>query len=302
MWLKINYLKGRFIMEKIGFIGLGIMGLPMAKNLIDAGYQLTAFDVNEKALAQIIEYGAAKGQNSKDVSQKNNVVITMLPDSPQVKEVVLGKDGVMEGIGKGKVLIDMSSIAPLVSREIAKRLEEKEVEMLDAPVSGGQEKAEKGTLAIMVGGKQEVFERYKHILAIMGGTVTHVGDVGAGETTKLVNQVIVAINIAAVAEGLVLGKRAGVDPERIFDAIKGGLAGSQCMTDKAPRMFTGSYEPGFKIKLHIKDLNNVFETSKKLGIAMPLSSQVMEMMKVLFADNYEEADHGSLAVFYEKNE
>ena len=171
--------------------------------------------------------------------------------------------------------------------------------MLDAPVSGGQEKAQSGTLAIMVGGKEEIFKKCKVILEVMGKPVL-VGDIGAGETTKLVNQLIVAINIAAVAEGLILGKKAGVDPERIFEAIKGGLAGSQCLTDKAPRMFQGKYNPGFKMKLHVKDLNNVLETSRKFHTAMPLSAQVMEMMQTLLAEGYDELDHGSLALFYEK--
>jgi 2-hydroxy-3-oxopropionate reductase len=276
------------------------MGMPMAKNLIDAGYNLVVYDLNDEALNEIIAYGATRGNSLGDVAEKSEVILTMLPNSPDVKEVVLGKNGLIEGVKAGQVLIDMSSIAPLVSQEIARELEKKGVDMLDAPVSGGQEKAESGNLAFMVGGKQEVFDEYKDILDVMGGSVTLVGDIGAGETTKLVNQVIVAINIAAVAEGLVLGKRAGVDPEKIFNAIKGGLAGSQCLTDKAPRMLKGNYEPGFKMKLHVKDLNNVFETSKELHIAMPLTAQVMEMMQVLLGEDYMEIDHGGLALFYEK--
>jgi len=223
----------------------------------------------------------------------------MLPNSPHVKKAVLAKEGVINGVHAGQILIDMSSIAPLISQEIAKELNKKGVEMLDAPVSGGQEKAQLGTLAIMVGGKEEIFNQCKAILEVMGKPVL-VGNVGAGQTTKLVNQTIVAINIAAVAEGLVLGKKAGVDPERIFEAIKGGLAGSQCFTDKAPRMFKGNYDPGFRMKLHVKDLTNVLETSRELHTAMPLSAQVMEMMQTLIADGYTEADHGSLALFYEK--
>jgi len=287
-------------MKKIGFIGIGIMGMPMAKNLIDAGYSLVVYDLNNEALNEIISYGATKGSSPGDVAERSEVILTMLPNSPDVKKVVLGENGLIEGVKAGQVLIDMSSIAPLVSQEIARELEKKGVDMLDAPVSGGQEKAENGTLAFMVGGKQKVFDKYKEILDVMGGSVTLVGDIGAGETTKLVNQVIVAINIAAVAEGLVLGKRAGVDPEKIFNAIKGGLAGSQCLIDKAPRMLKGNYEPGFKMKLHVKDLNNVFETSKELHIAMPLTAQVMEMMQVLLSEDYMELDHGGLALFYEK--
>jgi len=286
-------------MQKIGFIGIGIMGKPMAKNLIDACYPIVAYDINKDALEEMVAYGADKSSSCQEVASQCDVIITMLPNSPDVKKVILGKEGVIKGVKKGQILIDMSSISPLVSQEIAKELYEKGAEMLDAPVSGGQEKAQSGTLAIMVGGKEEIFKKCKPILEVMGKPVL-VGEIGAGQTTKLVNQVIVAINIAAVAEGLLLGKKAGVDPQRIFEAIKGGLAGSQCLTDKAPRMFTGNYEPGFRMKLHVKDLNNVLETSRELHTAMPLTAQVMEMMQTLITDGHSEADHGGLALFYEK--
>ena len=286
-------------MKKIGFIGIGIMGKPMAKNLIDAGYNLIAYDIVEDVLNEIVKYGAEKGISPKNIAENSNIIITMLPNSPHVEEVVLGKNGVIEGAKKDQILIDMSSIAPLVSQKVARDLEKKEVEMLDAPVSGGQEKAKAGSLAIMVGGKKEVFEKCKNILNVMGKPVL-VGDIGAGETTKLVNQVIVAINIAAIAEALIMGKKAGVDPKNIFNAIKGGLAGSQCLIDKAPRMFTGNYEPGFRVKLHVKDLTNALETSRELHNAMPLSAQVMKMMQTLMANGHSEIDHGGLALFYEK--
>jgi len=287
-------------MKKVGFIGVGIMGKPMAKNLIDAGYDIIAYDIVEEALNEIVEYGAARGTSPKNIAENSDVILTMLPNSPQVEEVVLGENGVIKGVKKSQILIDMSSIDPLVSQEVAKELEKKGVKMLDAPVSGGQEKAESGTLAFMVGGKKEVFEECKEILEVMGGSVTLVGDIGAGEITKLVNQVIVAINIAAVAEALIMGKKAGVDPEKIYNAIREGLAASKCLEDKAPRMFEGNYDPGFKMKLHVKDLTNVFKISRELHTAMPLTAQVMEMMKVLIADGYDEIDHGGLALFYEK--
>ena len=287
-------------MKKIGFIGVGIMGKPMAKNLIDAGYELVVYDIVEKALNEVVEHGAERGTSPKDIAEKSDIIITMLPNSPDVKKVVLGENGVIAGVKKGQILIDMSSIAPLVSREVATELTKKGVEMLDAPVSGGQEKAEAGTLAIMVGGKKEIFEKCKGILDVMGGSVTLVGDIGAGQTTKLANQIIVAINIAAVAEALIMGKKAGVNPEAIFNAIRGGLAGSQCLEDKAPRMFEGRYDPGFRIRLHVKDLTNVLETSRELHTAMPLTSQVMEMMQVLVAEGHDDADHGGLALYYEK--
>ncbi|HUV06525.1 MAG TPA: 2-hydroxy-3-oxopropionate reductase [Spirochaetia bacterium] len=287
-------------MKKLGFIGVGIMGKPMAKNLIDGGYTIIACDLNKDALDEVVEHGAERGSSPKQVAENCDIILTMLPNSPDVRAVVLGKNGVIEGVRKGQILIDMSSIAPLVSIEVAGELAKKGVEMLDAPVSGGQEKAAAGTLAFMVGGKQSVFDECKPILDVMGGSVTLVGDIGAGETTKLVNQVIVAINIAAVAEGLMLGKKAGVDPERIFNAIKGGLAGSQCLTDKAPRMLDGRYDPGFKMKLHVKDLTNVLETSRELHASMPLASSVMEMMQALLNEGKTEEDHGALALFYEK--
>ena len=287
-------------MKKIGFIGVGIMGKPMAKNLIDAGYDLVAYDINKEALNEVVDYGAERGTSPKNVAENSDIIITMLPNSPDVKKVVLGENGVIEGVREGQILIDMSSIAPLVSQEVAEELGKKRVEMLDAPVSGGQEKAEAGTLAIMVGGRKEVFEECKEILGVMGGSVTLVGSVGAGQTTKLANQIIVAINIAAVAEALIMGKRAGADPEAIFNAIRRGLAASQCLEDKAPRMFEGRYDPGFRMKLHVKDLTNVLETSRELHTAMPLTAQVMEMMQVLIAEGHDDIDHGGLALYYEK--
>jgi 2-hydroxy-3-oxopropionate reductase len=287
-------------MKKIGFIGVGIMGKPMAKNLIDAGYRLIAYDIAETPLNEVVEHGAEKGTSPKNVAENSDIVITMLPNSPDVRKAVLGENGVIGGVRKGQILIDMSSIAPLVSQEVAGELNKKGVETLDAPVSGGQEKAEAGTLAIMVGGKKDVFEECKEILDVMGGSVTLVGDIGAGQTTKLANQIIVAVNIATVAEALIMGKKAGVDPEAIFNAIKGGLAASQCLNDKAPRMFEGRYDPGFRIRLHVKDLTNVLETSRELHMAMPLTAQVMEMMQVLVAEGHDDADHGGLALYYEK--
>lgn len=276
------------------------MGNPMARNLLKAGYKQIAYDIDADALNIVVNAGAERASSIKEVVENCEIILTMLPNSPDVETVVLGDGGVIESVKKGQILVDMSSIAPLVSQKVAKKLAAKGVEMLDAPVSGGQEKAEAGTLAFMVGGKQVVFDECKEMLDVMGGSVTLVGDIGAGETTKLVNQVIVAVNIAIVAEGLMLGKKAGVDPEKIFNAIKGGLAGSQCLVDKAPRMFEAKYDPGFKMKLHVKDLTNALETSRAVHTAMPLSSTVMEMMQSLLAEGKTEEDHGALALFYEK--
>jgi 2-hydroxy-3-oxopropionate reductase len=223
----------------------------------------------------------------------------MLPNSPHVREAVIGKGGIAESARKGLIVIDMSSIAPLVSRELCGILEERGADMLDAPVSGGQEKAEKGTLAIMVGGREAIYGQVRDILDLMGKS-NYIGSSGAGQITKLVNQTIVGINIAAVAEGMSLAQKAGVDPERVFNAIRGGLAGSQCLEDKAPRMFEGRYNPGFRVNLHIKDLGNVQETSQRLHLSMPLVASVMEMLQNLASDGHEALDHGALGLFYEK--
>lgn len=283
---------------RIGFIGLGIMGKPMAKNLLKAGKTVIVFDISKDSVEELVRSGADSARSSKEVAACSDVVITMLPNSPHVRSALCGEDGVLEGLNPGTVVVDMSSIAPGTSRELSVLVEEKGGEMLDAPVSGGQEKAEKGTLAIMVGGKEPVYEKVKDILDIMGKS-NYVGGIGAGQVTKLVNQTIVAVNIAAVAEGMSFAKKAGVDPEKVFQAIRGGLAGSQCMEDKAPRMFEERYAPGFRINLHVKDLNNVLETSRDLHISMPLASQVMEMMQNLMARDCGGLDHGSLGRYYE---
>ncbi|MDR1622922.1 MAG: 2-hydroxy-3-oxopropionate reductase [Synergistaceae bacterium] len=288
-------------MSKIGFIGLGIMGKPMAKNLVRAGHQLVVFDVVETAVQTLVSDGASRAASPREIAeQSDDFIVTMLPNSPHVREVVAGKNGLLEGVRRGQTLIDMSSIAPLVSRELNALLAEKGVDMLDAPVSGGQEKAEKGTLAIMVGGREAAFDKARPVLEKMGASVIRVGESGAGQITKLVNQTIVAVNIAAAAEGMSLAEKAGVDPRRVFDAIRKGLAGSQCLEDKAPRMFEGRYEPGFRVGLHIKDLNNILETGHALHNAMPLSAQVMEMMQNLANNGYEALDHGALGLYYEK--
>ena len=287
-------------MKKIGFIGLGIMGKPMAKNLVKAGYDLTVFDINNAAVEELVAIGAAKGSSSKDVASKTEIILTMLPNSPHVKEVVLGKDGVVEGVKQGSVLVDMSSIAPLVSQEVSEALAKAGVKMLDAPVSGGEPKAVDGTLAFMVGGPEDVFNEMNAILSVMGGSVTHVGEIGSGNTTKLANQIIVALNIAAMSEAMVLATKAGVDPEKVFNAIKGGLAGSTVLNAKMPLVLDGNFKPGFRIELHIKDLQNALDTAHELGVPVPLSSNVMETMQALKVDGHASDDHGGIIQFYEK--
>ena len=284
----------------IGFIGLGIMGKPMAKNLLKAGHTLVVYDILDAPVQELVLSGATAGSSPKDVASQTGLIITMLPNSPHVKEAVLGKDGVIEGAQPGSVLVDMSSIAPLASRQVAAELAKKGIEMLDAPVSGGEPKAIDGTLAIMVGGSSAVFENVKDVLLKMGASAVLCGDIGAGNVTKLANQVIVALNIAAMSEAFVLATKAGVDPERVFDAIKGGLAGSTVLNAKAPMVLNGNYKPGFRIELHIKDLQNALDTAHETTTPIPLTAQVMEMMQALKVDGKQTDDHGGLIQFYEK--
>ena len=286
-------------MKKIGFIGLGIMGKPMARNLLRAGYELTAYDVRPEPLREIVEAGARPGSSPAGVAAAAEVIITMLPNSPEVKEVVLGKGGVMEGAKPGAVVVDMSSIAPLASQEISARLAEKGVTMLDAPVSGGEPKAIEGTLAIMVGGPEPAFAAVKDILATMGASVTRVGEIGSGNVTKLANQIIVALNIAAVSEAMVLAAKAGVDPEKVFEAIRKGLAGSAVLEAKMPLVLARNFKPGFRIELHIKDLMNALDTAHSLGVPLPLSAQVLEFLQALRTGGHAREDHGGLVQFYE---
>ncbi len=285
---------------KIGFIGLGIMGKPMSLNLIKAGYELVVMDLSQPAVAELKAAGAETAASAKEVAERTEVIITMLPNSPQVKQVILGEQGVLEGARKGSVVIDMSSIAPLVSREVSEALAAKGVAMLDAPVSGGQPKAIDGTLSVMVGGSQEVFDRCFPIMKAMSGSVVRTGDIGAGNITKLANQIIVALNIAAMSEALVLATKAGVEPEMVFKAIRGGLAGSTVLDAKAPLVLDRKFAPGFRVNLHIKDLANVLETSHQLGVPLPLTASVMEMMQALKTDGLGDADHCSLVQYYEK--
>ena len=284
---------------RIGFIGLGIMGKPMCRNLLSAGYTVTVFNRSYGAMAEMQSCGASIGESAADVAGKSDIVITMLPNSPDVKEVVLGKSGVLEGAGKGLIIVDMSSINPIASQEICAEAEKRGCFMLDAPVSGGEPKAIDGTLAIMVGGKEDIFHKVEPILLTMGSSVKLCGGIGAGNTTKLANQVIVAANIAALSEALVLGRKAGVAPEVIFEAIRGGLAGSTVMNSKAPMMLDGNFEPGFRIALHIKDLANALDVGHDVGAPLPLTASVMEMMQWLRANGFDREDHSSLVRYYE---
>ncbi len=283
----------------IGFIGIGIMGRPMAKNLLKAGYALTVYDKFAQ-FDDLVALGAKPGTSNKDVAAKSDLIITMLPNSPNVRDAVLGKDGVIDGAKPGTIVVDMSSIAPGAAQEICAALKEKGIVMIDAPVSGGEPKAIEGTLAIMVGGDEKAFATAKPILEKMGSSVVRVGDIGAGNVTKLANQIIVALNIAAVSEAFVLATKAGVKPEAVFNAIKGGLAGSTVMNAKIPMILDGNFKPGFRIELHIKDLQNALDTGHALNVPLPLTANIMETMQALKTDGMAVNDHSAIVRYYEK--
>ncbi|MBE6015688.1 MAG: 2-hydroxy-3-oxopropionate reductase [Lachnospiraceae bacterium] len=284
---------------KIGFIGMGIMGKPMAINLLKAGYEVMVNTRTKDKALEVIDKGAEYFESKQDLAREADVLLTMLPDGPDVEAVMLTGDGLASCMKKGSVFIDMSSINPEVSIKIARELEKRGVDMLDAPVSGGEPKAIDGTLSFMVGGKEEVFERCKDILLSMGSSATRCGMVGAGNTTKLSNQIVVAANIQAVAEALMLAKKAGVDPEVVYNAIKGGLAGSTVMDAKAPMMLSGNDKPGFKIDLHIKDLNNAIGCAHSVGAYIPMTAQVKEIMEWLRDNGHGGCDHSAIIKFYE---
>lgn len=290
-----------FKQGKVGFIGLGIMGKPMAKNLIRAGYDLIVYDIAKEPLSELVAMGATSADTCKEVAEKcNGLLFTMLPNSPHVKKVMTDKDGVLEGAKKGLIVIDTSSIAPLAAQEVYAASKEKGVSYIDAPVSGGEPKAVDGTLAIMVGGDEDTFSIVKDILLIVGASAVYCGESGSGNTTKLANQIIVALNIAAVSEAFVLAKKAGVDPVKVFDAIKGGLAGSTVMNAKVPLALEGNFKPGFRIELHIKDLQNAIDTGHDVGVPLPLTASVMEIMQALKVDGKAKDDHGGIIQYYEK--
>ncbi|MCR5546608.1 MAG: 2-hydroxy-3-oxopropionate reductase [Lachnospiraceae bacterium] len=284
---------------KIGFIGLGIMGKPMVKNIIKGGYtDVLVNGRHQDVLDELASCGAISA-SYEEIGKNCDVVMTMLPNSPQVEEVMLGENGVASFMKEGSVFIDMSSINPVVSKTIAEELAKKNISMLDAPVSGGEPKAIDGTLSFMVGGSEKLVEEFTPLLSTMGSSVVRCGEVGAGNTTKLANQIIVACNIQALSEALTLAKKAGVDPNLVFAAIRGGLAGSTVMDAKAPMMLSGNDKPGFKIDLHIKDLNNAINCAHTVGSPVPMTAEVMEIMQWLHEHDGGNKDHSAIAQYYE---
>ncbi|MFD6439523.1 2-hydroxy-3-oxopropionate reductase [Peribacillus sp. NPDC060186] len=285
--------------NKIGFIGLGIMGKPMSFNLLKAGYELTVYDINTQTVEALVEAGAKAGTPT-EMGETCDVIITMLPASHHVKQVVLGENGILETATEGTVIIDMSSISPVVSVEIANEAAKQGVEMMDAPVSGGEPKAVDGTLAIMVGGKESVFESVKDVLHSIGTDVTLVGKNGSGVTAKLANQIIVNLNIAAMSEALVLAAKAGIDVEKMYHAIRGGLAGSAVLDAKVPLILDRNFVAGGRIDINLKDITNVMETAHDIGVPLPLSSQLLEIFHALKVDGKAGDDHGGIVQYYEK--
>jgi 2-hydroxy-3-oxopropionate reductase len=285
--------------ERVGFIGLGIMGMPMARNLMDSDYELTVHNRSPEKAEELGKEGATVAATPREVAERSDVVITMLPDSPQVREVVAGENGVLEGISEGALLIDMSTISPVVTEELAEALKEKGASMLDAPVSGGDVGAIEGTLSIMVGGEEEDFQRAKPLFETMGKTITHVGPVGAGQVTKAANQVVVALTIEAVSEALVLGSAGGVSPEKILDVLSGGLAGNKVMEVKREKFLSHKFEPGGKVEFHSKDLGIALAAGREYGVVLPVTAIVDQMFNSLMARGRGGWDHSALLTFIE---
>jgi 2-hydroxy-3-oxopropionate reductase len=280
--------------ERVGFIGLGIMGKPMARNLMDAGYELTVYNRSPEKAEELGEGGATVATSPKEVAQQSDITITMLPDSPDVRNVVAGEEGVLEGIREGALLVDMSTISPVVTEELAAAVREKGASMLDAPVSGGDVGAIEGTLSIMVGGEEADFERAKPLFDAMGKTVTYVGPTGAGQVAKAANQVVVALTIEAVSEALVLGSKGGVTPEKILDVLGGGLAGNKVMEVKREKFLSHTFDPGFRSELHHKDLGIALAAGREYGVVLPVTAIVDQMLLSMRKKGWGGEDHSAL--------
>jgi 2-hydroxy-3-oxopropionate reductase len=280
--------------DTIGFIGLGIMGRPMAKNLMEAGYELVVHNRSPEKAEELAKEGATAAGSPREVAEGSDVIITMLPDSPQVEEVLAGGDGVFEGVREGALIVDMSTISPIVTENLAAKAKERGASLLDAPVSGGDVGAIDGTLSIMVGGGEEDFERARPLFEVMGKTVTHVGPTGAGQVTKAANQIVVALTIEAVSEALVLGSKGGVPPEKILDVLGGGLAGNKVMEVKREKFLSHTFDPGFRSELHHKDLGIALAAGREYGVALPVTAVVDQMLLTMKRKGWGGEDHSAL--------
>ena len=285
--------------QTIGFIGLGIMGKPMARNLLKAGYPLVVHSRSRGPVDEIVKAGAKAATSPRDVAAQCEVLITMLPSSPDVEQVALGKDGIVEGARRGLVFVDMSTISPIVSRKVGEALAPKGVTTLDAPVSGGEKGAIDAALSIMVGGDKATFDSVLPIFQAMGKTITLLGPLGMGGFTKLANQIIVAVNLTALAEALTLGKKAGLDRELLLTALGGGLAGSKCLDQKKANYIAGTYNPGFKVDLHFKDLGLIMESARALGVPLPATAVVQELFSAMRVKGRGGLDHSGIITLLE---
>ena len=285
--------------KRIGIIGLGIMGKPMARNLMTAGYEVAVYDLFPEPVEELVTDGAILATSPADVASKSDLTVIMVQNSPQSMTAILGEDGVVVGADKGQLVVDMSSIAPLISQQIGKELDAAGIDFLDAPVSGGEPGAVAGTLAIMVGGTRAAFDRAAPVFDATGASAVLCGPVGAGGFTKLANQICVAANINGLAEALVLTSKAGLDPETVFNAIKGGLAGSNVMNAKAPMMFARNFQAGFRIELHLKDMNNVMDTAQQMGVPLQMSAQLQQVLQALYNEGNGTDDHAGILKYVE---
>ncbi len=286
--------------ETIGFIGLGIMGKPMAHNLLKAGYSLIVFDRHPETTAELVASGASSSKHMQEIAAKSDILITMLPDSPQVEEVLTNQQGVLAGAHQGLIVIDMSTISPVITRQIAHQLTQRGVAMLDAPVSGGDKGAIAGTLSIMVGGNEAVFSRCLPVFQALGKTIVHVGESGSGQVVKACNQVVVALTIEAVSEALVLGSKSGVDPAKILQVLGGGLAANKVMELRGEGMLHHNFTPGFRIRLHHKDLGIALATGHAFGVPLPVTALVDQMFASLEVGGNGDLDHSALLTYLEE--
>lgn len=287
-------------MANLGFIGLGIMGKPMAGHLVKAGHKVFVYDLNPTPVQELVRKGAVGCKSSKEVAEKAEIIIIMVPDTPDVEQVLFGPGGVAEGVKKGTIVVDMSSISPLATKEFAKKLAQLGVEMLDAPVSGGQVGAENATLSIMVGGKEEIFEKVKPIFELMGKNIVRIGDHGDGQTCKVANQIVVALTIEAVSEALVFASKAGADPKKVRQALLGGFAQSRILDLHGERMINRTFQPGFRIQLHRKDLNLALQAARQLGVSLPGTAIAQELFNAVSAQEGDQLDHSAMVLALER--
>jgi len=287
-------------MANLGFIGLGIMGKPMAGHLLDAGHTVHVYDVVADSVKELAAKGAVACSNSKEVAQKSDIIFTMVPDTPDVEAVLFGKDGVAEGVKSGAIVVDMSSVSPLATKEFAKKLADKGVKMLDAPVSGGQVGAQNATLSIMVGGESKVFEQIKPYFELMGKNIVLIGGNGDGQTCKVANQIVVGETLMAISEALLFASKAGADPGKVREALLGGFAQSRILDVHGKRMIERTFAPGFRIRHQQKDLNLALQGARALGMSLPGASIAQELLNAVAAEGNIDLDHSAMVLALEK--